>query len=125
LALVMGALFTAWPRMWRHSSRSFAFGGVSPSIILGQPGSDCIPTSLDRFSKAGKTILDPSMRTVHSAIIGAQRPLHRHQPAEPPPSRSLRSPELNQWSPIPGYRLTPHGPLDRLTCRYTRREGRL
>jgi hypothetical protein len=32
------------------------------------------------FSKAGKTILDPSMRTVHTP------------------------PELNQWSPIPAYR---------------------
>ena len=52
------------------------------------------------FSKAGKTILDPSMRTVHSP------------------------PELNQWSPIPGSK-GPYGLLDRLTCRCTRREGRL
>ena len=41
----------------------------------------------DRFSKAGKTILDPSMRTVHTP------------------------PELNQWSPIPaainGARVAP------------------
>ena len=75
--------------VWGHSSRRFAFGGVYgdtplaalpsegcmgtllsplclrrgvPIIILGQCGSDCIPIV---FSKAGKTILDPSMRTVH------------------------------------------------------------
>ncbi len=103
-----GALFAGRPPMWGHSSRCFAFGGVSPSIICGQPGSDCIPIV---FSKAEKTILgivfrsfpkndrDPSMRTVHS------------------------SPELNQWPTIPGYAdLTGYwiGGLQ-----YTRREGRL
>ena len=53
----------------------------------------------DRFSKAGKTILDPSMRTVHS-----------------PPELTMVA-----NSGIRG----PHGLLDRLTCRSTRREGRL
>ena len=32
-------------RIWGHSSRCFAFGGVSPCIISGQRGSDCIQTS--------------------------------------------------------------------------------
>ena len=98
LALVMGALFAGRPPMWGHSSRCFAFGGVSPCIISGQPGSDCIPIV---FPTAGKTILgivfrsfpkndrDPSMRTDHSAINGAQRPLRQHKPPESPPSRSL------------------------------------
>src|SRR5208337_4252554 len=45
---------------------------------------------------------DPSMRTGHSAIDGAQRPLRQQKPPESPPSRSLRSPELNLWPPIPG-----------------------
>ena len=66
--------------------------GYTASIILGQYGSDCIQTSRDRFSEAGKTILgivfrsfpkndrDPSMRTGHS------------------------QPELNEWSPIPASR---------------------
>jgi hypothetical protein len=62
------------PHHWAPSSPGGL--GYTSSIILGQPGSDCIPTSRDRFSKAGKTILDPSMRTVHSP------------------------PKLNQWSPI-------------------------
>ena len=66
--------------VWGHSSRCFAFGGVSPCIILGQPASDCIHTSRDRFSKAGKTILDSFMRTGHSP------------------------PELHQWSPIPAFK---------------------
>ena len=40
--------------VWGHSSRRFAFGGVSPCIILGQYGSDGIPIV---FPTAGKTIL--------------------------------------------------------------------
>ena len=28
----LGALFTTWPPMWGHSSRCFAFGGVSPLL---------------------------------------------------------------------------------------------
>jgi hypothetical protein len=47
-----------------HSSPHAA--RIYESIILGQHGSDCIHTSRDRFSKAGKTILDPFMRTVHT-----------------------------------------------------------
>ena len=61
---IFGALFATWPPIYE-------------SIICGRRGSDCIQISRDRFSKAGKTILDPSMRTVHSP------------------------PELNQWPPIP------------------------
>ena len=57
------ALFTGRPRMWGHSSRCFTFGGVSPCIILGQPGSDCIHTS---------------------AIIGVQHPLAGQSPASLP-----------------------------------------
>ena len=57
------ALFTGRPRMWGHSSRCFTFGGVSPCIILGQPGSDCIRTS---------------------AIIGVQHPLAGQSPASLP-----------------------------------------
>ena len=41
----------------------FCFRRGVPIIILGQHGSDCIHTSRDRFSKAGKTILDPSRRS--------------------------------------------------------------
>ena len=33
-----------------------------------QHGSDCIHISRDRFSKAGKTILDPSMRSSIRAL---------------------------------------------------------
>jgi len=62
---IFGALFTTWPPIYE-------------SIICGRRGSDCIQTSRDRFSDAGKTILgivfrsfpkndrDPSMRTVQS-----------------------------------------------------------
>ena len=54
--------------MWGHSSRCFAFGGVSPCIILGKHGSDGIPivfpsrgkrSSSRSFFQAGKTILIP------------------------------------------------------------------
>jgi len=98
--------------VWGHSSRCLAFGGVSPSIIFGQPASDCMllmgfsapstGTSLRSlppharlrsqtlsivFFKAGKAILDPSMRTVH-AIIGA--------PVAPSTGMSLRSLGFNK-----------------------------
>ena len=43
--------------------------------MLGKCAPDCIPTSRDRFSKPGKTILDPSRRTVHSQPgLSADRP---------------------------------------------------
>jgi hypothetical protein len=72
---IFGALFTTWPPMWGHSSRCFAFGGVSPCIICGRRGSDGIHSSRDRFSKVGKTILDPFTRTVHSPPgLAADRP---------------------------------------------------
>ena len=47
---IFGALFTACPPTYIE-------------YAYGQPGSDGIQTSRDRFSKAGKTILDPSMRS--------------------------------------------------------------
>ena len=53
----------------------------------------------DRFSNAGKTIPDPSMRTDHLP------------------------PELNQWPPIPGYRDLTGNWIGGL--HHTRREGRL
>ena len=86
--------------VWGRSSRRFAFGGVSPLLSAANPAQIASTPHAIVFSKAGKTILDPSTRTVHSP------------------------PELNQWRPIPGSR-GPHGQLDRLTCRYTKREGRL
>ena len=77
-ALVMGALFASSPRVgtllsllclrrgvWGHSSRRFAFGGVSP--ILGQWGSDC---SRSFFSKAGETILAIVFSKAGKTILG-------------------------------------------------------
>jgi hypothetical protein len=65
--------------VWGHSSRCFAFGGVSPCIILGQPGSDCIHTSATIGARVAPSTgislrslplnlasLGSSLRTVHS-----------------------------------------------------------
>ena len=65
---------------------------IIPIIILGQRGSDCMPTSRDRFSKAGKTILDPSMRTVHSPPgLAADRPGNCRGLSAPPPGTARRA----------------------------------
>ena len=58
------------------------------------------PNLRDRFPKRGKTILDPSMRTVQ------------------------QSPELNQWSLNSGIRGA-SALLDRRTCKNTRKKVRL
>ena len=59
--------------VWGHSSRCFAFGGVSPLLSSGSTVQSASTPHAIVFSEAGKTILDPCKRIVHSP------------------------PELNQW----------------------------
>ena len=56
-----------------------------------------------------------SMRTVHSAIIGAQRPLHRHKPDGASPLTLASLTGIEPIAANSGIQRT-HGQLDRLTC---------
>ncbi len=81
----LGALFAAWPRTYGK-----VLSSANPAQIASPPHAIVFP-------RRGKRSLIPPCAHPFAAgsmsrrTIGAQRPLHRHKPAEAPPSASLRS----------------------------------
>ena len=100
----MGALFTGRPRMWGHSSRCFAFGGVcGDTPLVALPSEGCphyypwavrfrLHPHLTRsfFPRREKRSLIPPCAP-STQLLGLASPPPQAKPAEPPPQSRLRS----------------------------------